>query len=445
MKKLIYIFITIVLVTSCKDFLDVTPTGVVIPHTVEQYDLILKGISNINLSEAIYMDPDVYPTRERRSAQWPDDIKFDETSDMFYDAQYEAIYKCNVILENIDNAPLGVMSEDDRKMVKRNAIAERALLHWLLVNQYAPAYNPSTASTDITVPLNTTSDVAYVHTNATVKQIYDFIIAELKTAYEMVDDEVSSYSFSPSKPGVAGLLAKVYMSMSEYDTAFEYADEALKSYSGELYDISNCTVSDISSVYGNGKGYSNLENIWHRTFTPSNYLFNFGFSLELTALYDTENDARYVCFTRDNSTLPVGVKEYIYGTKESNILVSVANMLLVRAECNAHADRLGDAIDDVNAIRAKRIKSTALNVVLPVPATKSEALDVIREERRRELAFSGQGLYDLKRYYVEGREVPTFTRVLSGVTYTLKPGSTNYYQSIAPFVLIANPNIVNNK
>ncbi len=442
MKRIFYIIIGLLSFTSCKGFLDVVPTGIVIPQSVTDYDMMLNGFNDGN-SLVLYMDPEVWSDNESREYFWPEDRYREDEQDGFYNQMYANIHKCNIILENIDNAVLGTSTESVRTLAKRDAIAERASHYWLLVNHYAPAYNPATAATDLTVPLVLTTNMEETYTNATVEQLYDFIESELKTAHEMLDDAISKNNMRPSRPAIAGLLSKLYMYKGDASTALTYANESLTKYDF-VYDYNTFTDrSEVSQGLSRPYGVSDMENLWHKGCKPGGYLFILGYTPELLALYDLQNDRRYEFFQQITNTMPAPYVEYDFDLKETNYLVSTPEMLLVRAECYAKTDDLVKAIADVNTLRRNRIKN---HTDLPTPTSKDEALRIISEERRRELCFSGLYLFDLKRYHVEGRSIPTFKRVnSSGEEFTLAPGDKGYYISIPLYIRNLNPNIKDNK
>jgi hypothetical protein len=71
-------------------------------------------------------------------------------------------------------------------------------------------------------------------------------------------------------------------------------------------------------------------------------------------------------------------------------VIRYSDLLLMRAEAYAEAGQDGPALNDLNALRAKR-NASELN--LGGSALKA----AIQDERRRELAFEGHRWFDLKR------------------------------------------------
>ena len=73
MKRYITIIIlALTCLTACDDFLDVIPTGKVIPTTVEDYDKLLNNASLVynTWGNMAYMDPDLYMPENNYNNMW---------------------------------------------------------------------------------------------------------------------------------------------------------------------------------------------------------------------------------------------------------------------------------------------------------------------------------------------------------------------------------------
>jgi hypothetical protein len=129
--------------------------------------------------------------------------------------------------------------------------------------------------------------------------------------------------------------------------------------------------------------------------------------------------------------------------------MKTTEVYLILAECYARDNKLNEAVGVLNTLRAKRILSGTVN--LTVPATRKETMDLVINERRKELLFGFNRFFDLKRLNTETEFAKTVTRVFPLVnktvpqkTYTLQPNSRLY---IIPFPLSAlqkNPKLTLN-
>jgi hypothetical protein len=80
----------------------------------------------------------------------------------------------------------------------------------------------------------------------------------------------------------------------------------------------------------------------------------------------------------------------------------------------------------------------------PFTASNStEALNLILEERRKELVFRGLRWTDLRRLNKQGYNI-TLKRVLDGKTHILSPGDDRWVFPIPPDVIDANPGMRQN-
>ncbi len=104
-------------------------------------------------------------------------------------------------------------------------------------------------------------------------------------------------------------------------------------------------------------------------------------------LFDDENDERATFYYENEESDFLTSK---YTNQFGNIaLFRLAEMYLIRAESNSRlGSQVGDSpVNDINAIR-ERSGASALSSV---------TLAIILTERKRELAFEGLGIYDVKR------------------------------------------------
>lgn len=124
---------------------------------------------------------------------------------------------------------------------------------------------------------------------------------------------------------------------------------------------------------------------------------------------------------------------------------TVAEMLLIKAECQARQGNFGDAMNTVNQLRAKRMDAEAgAEIINLSAASKEEAVRKILEERRREMPFSMRW-FDIRRLNNNedaNDDVPVLKREFypytsAGIlgkepvkTYTLEKNSRRFAQPI---------------
>jgi hypothetical protein len=190
-------------------------------------------------------------------------------------------------------------------------------------------------------------------------------------------------------------------------------------------------------------------------YNEMNFAQSYVISPELRTLFGT-NDARFNLFFNSTSTtnLDQGSNTAYWGTQYTRFFYPTVGMktpevYLMLAECYAREDKFSEAVAVLNTLRAKRILSGTVN--LAVPATRAATMELVINERRKELLLGFHRFFDLKRLNNETEYAKTITRVFPIVnktvpqkTYTLQPNSRLY---IVPFPLSAlskNPKLTLN-
>src|SRR5690606_15363860 len=111
---------------------------------------------------------------------WKKDIYIASDQATDWNVPYDRIYNANVILEGlekIDNA-----RELKKNTIKGEALFLRAIALYEVVSLYAGSYDPATATTQLGVPIRTSSDVFEVSSRPTLQKTYDQILADLTEA-----------------------------------------------------------------------------------------------------------------------------------------------------------------------------------------------------------------------------------------------------------------------
>jgi tetratricopeptide (TPR) repeat protein len=450
MKTIVQItyIILLLLISGCEDYLDVTPKGVVSPNSVRELGELLYGDYKYGYSarSTTMMTDELIVTDEtfgnlfkihKNGYLWEPIFKAGDV-DLDWKDIYGKIYTINYVLSLIDEADLAGKSENDRNRVKAEALTIRAYDYFQLANIYGATYNPVTADSDMAVPMLLEPDLLAELPRVSVQKIYDQVIKDLKLAIDLfIINEIPEIRTNPSKTGAYGLLARVYLYMGDWENAAEYASLALSNYDFIMdYNEYSESSSDLTRSL---IAPENQEAILFRKCTQS-YCRSYEVILdnELINLFEA-NDLRFPFFTETNDDGMV-----IYSpNNSSNVFpisgISTTEMLLTRAEANARLKNLTEAMDDLFTLRIKRFDITAYpdqasfeSDISLSANTSEEALQLVLEERRRELCFQGLRWFDMRRLMEEGRYTKTLTRTINGKTYTLEPGADKYVVDISP-------------
>jgi len=467
MKQHLKLLIGVMLIftASCNKYTDLTPTGsLLVESTKDFYELVSLPNRGYPINNFQYLVDDMW-IRESYviGANKTIDVinfTFDETenrvnilgSSSFYNQAYKYINRWNTIISLVDD------SKGDaalKMLAKSEAKALRAFDHFLLVNVYAKSYDPATAANDGGICIMDKYDLEAQPKKYTVQKVYEFIQKDLDEAIPHLEVNPAD-PYHPSLAFAWALKAKVHLFKREYTQARDAALKSL-SYNNQIFDLVAYTKQGgpnvVPIIAPNNPEV--LSYMYMTGYNEMNFAYTYIISPELRALFGA-NDARFNLFfnTTNASFLDlgsgtayfsIGFAKFFYPT----VGLKTTEVYLMLAEAYARENNLGEAINMVNKIREKRI--TAGTVKLTTPSTVKETMDLIIEERRRELLFGFNRFFDLKRFNLEPeyakttiRKFPIVNKTVPQQTYTLKPNSRLYIIPFALDVLKKNPGLTLN-
>ena len=446
----------VVMLTGCNDYLDIKPKGEKIPKTVTDYETLLnyESVQKVSDTYPTYLTDDVYLPDVAQGTATPGlnsvdqsilnlylfkkDVFGEAQDDGFWFASYNRIYYYNTVIDNIMNAD---GSDEQQKLsIRAEALISRALEYLYLVNGYAKHYDVRTADTDPGVPLILDEDISKKDlVRASVKDVYAQIQSDLQAALPNLPAQPKGNAFRASKAAGYGILAKMYLYMGNYAEALKAANAVLE-MNNSLLDLKKYAVVKAQSSIGRTnvpQDIDNPENIYIK-FAPYVYGLSskvFG-SDELISLFSEDDMRLQVYFTKNFRNIPTD--KYVWAPYlRANLAVSSPEIYLIAAECEAREGSVERAMSLINKLRDNRIKNNTPLVAID----RSDALQKVLEERRRELAMSGMVRYiDLKRLNVESQLAKTVTHVTSEGTFSLEPNSPLYVLPIPAKVMRFNKN-----
>ncbi len=452
-------------VTSCEEYTDVTPKGALVIETAAQYyEMVSLPNRGYPINNFQYLSDDQWMKESNVIGITPNvdiiNFTFDETADRvsllktssFYNQAYAYINRWNTIISLVD-ASKG--DDATKQLAKAEAKINRAYDHFLLVNTYAKGYDPQTATTDGGICIMDKFDLEAQPAKSTVAQVYDFIQKDIEDALPYLQEKPLDV-YHPSLAFAYAFKAKVHLFKREIAKAREAAEKSL-SYNNQIFDLVAYSKQGGPTVV-TVPAASNIEVLSYQYMTGYNEM-NFAYqnviSPELRTLFGT-NDARFNLFFNTTSTtnLDQGSNTAYWSVVYTRFFYPTVGMkttevYLMQAECFAREDKFAEAVAVLNTLRAKRILSGTVN--LTVPTTRAATMQLVINERRKELLLGFNRFFDLKRLNTETEYAKTITRVFPLVnktvpqkTYTLQPNSRLY---IVPFPLSAltkNPKLTLN-
>jgi len=467
MKQIYKIMVSLLILSAaaCEDYTDLTPKGSLVIETADQF---LETVSLPNRGYPInnfqYLSDDQWMKEADVIGKTPNintiNFTFDETTDRvsllntssFYNQAYTYINRWNTIITLVDDSK-GEAST--KQLAKAEAKIYRAYDHFLLVNTYAKGYDPQTAATDGGICIMDKFDLEAQPSKSTVAQVYAFIQKDIDEALPYLQEKPMDV-YHPSLAFAYAFKAKVHLFKREIASAKAAAEKSL-SYNNKIFDMVAYNTQGGPNVVAvpAANNIEVLSYMYMTGYTEMNFAYQYIISPELRTLFGT-NDARFNLFFNTTSTtnLDQGSNTAYWATVYTKFFYPTVGMkttevYLMLAECYAREDKFTEAVDVLNTLRAKRILSGTVN--LAVPTTRKETMDLVINERRKELLLGFNRFFDLKRLNTETEYAKTVTRVFPIVnktvpqkTYTLQPNSRLYIIPFPLSVLQKNPKLTLN-
>ena len=403
--------------TSCDNFLDITPTGKVIASTGEEYRAMLtyeykyfpkdRHMTTVRTDELKFTgstassDLDAYLDLWL----WKDENPSPTTSYFSWRSYYHAIYIANYIIEHQEE--IADASAKTINQLVGEAYMMRAYCHFLLVNLYAEPYTHCTPATTRGVPMMLQADVNAIPGSSSVEAVYSQVLSDISEAEQRLNvtqwEEGENYRFNVIS--AQALRARTYLYMGRWQEALTAAQAVIAAH-GDLVDL-NVASAVLPDSYQSAENIVALEQFSSNLSTVINQP-----STDFINMYRTGDQRRTKYFEQKTRI------QYVLLKSEGYCSFRSAEAYLTAAEAAAQLNDLTGAIDLLKPLLQKRLNATAYQDALDLmaPMDKSQLLQEIYDERACELAFEGHRWYDLRR-----TTQPALTRTYGGQTYTLTP------------------------
>jgi len=385
---------------------------------------------------------------------------------------YKRINYVNVLLDEMTEIPHETEKDDAAYYrVQGEAHFLRGQFYFILANLYGKPYHASTCAKELCVPLKLTPYVEHDNEKdtqfqrATVKEIYDQVVADLTMAAECLtkSPQNSRNRFHRASAEAANLLlSRVYLYMQEWEKADAAANEVIKSKNFRLAGLNHFESTEFLSkenpevIFSQGQNNLPLSDGNGETaYTPlSGYAGSYCVAMDLVRLYDLENDKRANFFGIAGPGFQQGRCDsialvYKFDARQNSTArysdvfgMRLSEAYLNRMEACAMQNDVTTANDLLNELRSNRID----NYVDETYAGE-ELVNQIRDERRKELCFEGHRWFDLRRYsvndtYPYSKPIVHVMNLVNGKgyntktqTYVLEPGDDAYTFAIPAKVL----------
>ncbi|MBN9380641.1 MAG: RagB/SusD family nutrient uptake outer membrane protein [Chitinophagaceae bacterium] len=438
------------LVGCSKDaFLDKKPnTQLVVPTTLTDFQTLLDNqivmqetpeLGELS-SDNYYLSYNTWQSltaKPHNAYIWAKDIYGGQGQVPDYNLPYQQVFYANVVLDGLKDIKVDETNRQQWNMIKGSALFIRAYAFYNLSQLFAPAYDASTAGKDMGIALRLSSDVNQPSKRASVQETYDQILSDLRQADSLLPEAVPTQNLNrPSQPAALAMLARVCLSMRNYDQAGTYANSSLQLYH-TLKDFYT-TLTDFPPI-----PQINTETLYQSVLYSSSQVM-LGGNFRAICMVDSSlyasyapGDLRKVIFYKMVGQPSLPYPKWSYSGKSYCFSgLAVDEVYLIRAECAARAGNKDAALADLNTLLQHRWDTAALVSFKPIiAASASAALDSVLVERRKELAFRGLRWTDIRRLNKEGANI-TITHGFygQGQVYRLPPSSPNYVLPLPPDV-----------
>lgn len=459
MRKFIYLisFLLVLGVTSCKNFLNVTPKNVISMEDLQSIKQALSGFLNAMPADGegqsfgtprppfgrfydykammlytsewdlstLASDDEGMTAEDVEQADWRA-----ENTQGFWNRYYDPIGFMNLILHEAETA---AGEEDMRDYIMGEAYVMRAYCFFKLLQYFAPYDNNELG---IPMCLNSYDDFEDVDLSRQPQtKIYAQILSDLHEAEIRLERTPMRSSFNRmyDTPIVNRLFAQVYhfkalspaAESDDWNNAIVYAsketrDAELESNPDKLFGLFNTWNwnSKVSTdeaalriALTSAMCMSN-EELLSRSYISGDFV-NTHFSA-------AEGDIRFDIYFMTGASGSIRLDKYATFSESAtygNVFVGfrLAEVFLIQAEALAMTDQLGEA-----KVILERFKEARYTGTYTIPSDKEGLLQDIYRERRKE--FVGEGDYvwmDMKRLGMKAE------RTIDGKTYTLK-GAGDY-------------------
>lgn len=436
----------IVSLSSCSDFLKVTPTGETdTPTALSDIRGLRSAMAGTYYKMFTFYSSDyyVYPDLAANTISLstaPSSTRAREIYDYVYKpfvtGYWGTIYENLVNINNIiEYQPAVLRSTPNHKAelesIKAQALFLRALSHFELTKIYGRPYNcTATGTNDLSVPIVLRAPQYSVKPKRnTVHEVYAQIIKDLEEAIVLfgnvsIDKQVNG-KYTANREAAYALLSRVYLYMEDWQNVVKYATPVIdkvplaspKDYVNMYREFEmgdSEIIFRLNGALNKSNSLRTLFNLTYKAVEPDKAPIPVAPSAQvdtyLLGLFSPEsqkddirfnniiekvemNDGKGVFYVTNKFRTTNTDTEYEHFNP---ILLRSSEMYLNRAEAYLNMDELSKAAADIKQIIARARAKKVEDIVL-AENDKENLRRVIENERIKELSFEGHQLYDILR------------------------------------------------
>ena len=325
-------------------------------------------------------------------------------AERMYVAMYKTIATANAILQSIDVITDANLADDEKKTIKAQALAVRAMAHFDLLRMFGYHWDLSSSfGIPVILKVQQAKDIV---SRSSVADTYAAIIKDLNDADGLISASFIDPKFA-NAVFIKGLLARVYLYKKDMVKAADFATQAINNGAFNLLDAAS-----FSTIYS---ARLSKESIFELSFDAQNQSFYnattyvrpealrtevfFLASQSLKMFFQARVDdkrSELVDFVNNDAGIsPDGRTLKFRGevTKDNPAyIMRIAEMYLIAAEAKGIS---GGGLAYLNQLRTNRGMKNLQSSDVP---DKASFLQAVMDERLSELNFEGHRYFDLARY-----------------------------------------------
>lgn len=402
-NNLFILFAGLLLLSSCKKFLEETPNnalptsesitdaGTARAAIIGTYDAVQSYyasnyptlgtitadnvIFNGTLSQYLQLDQNAIP---------PDNV----TTVAAYQGIYRAINSANSVIAYVPAVDDPLLTAAEKNKILGEAYFIRALGYFDLARGWG----------GVQLQLQPTTDLAAAKgiKRSTLQQTYDQVLADLTQAETLLPEDASTRNRA-QKSTARALRARLHLYRKEWSAAETYATQVIGNAKYALvkpykvfFTAPFGTTESVFELNFSANDRNSFWNLWYPSSAGGQYTLKPSASF-VSQLTGAAGGSR--------TTLIAGTGNNVYGvlyntsstSTDPSYVIRIAELYLIRAEARAQQNKLTEALADLNTVRARA------DVAASTASTQDEILLAIENENSLEFAFESHRWFDLVR------------------------------------------------
>lgn len=404
---------------SCDGFLDEKPEkSILVPNNVADVRYILDNYKILNENPLLcFILADDWQTSDenweglnpwvQRSYLWEDELFAPGERSTDYNLLHRKVFYANVVLKTLEDLEKG--GDPAVLELRGEALYLRSLSLFYLAQLFLP-HPQSSQIEDIEIPVHFNPDVNAKPEWIGSDGLMEKIVMDLEESSLLLSAK-AAYPNRPDRMVAKGLLSRVYLYIGDFENAYKVGMELINGdYS--LLDFGEYE-SDSSypfPLFNSETVYYGFTSSYFVTASPMTFI-----NPELFELYSDNDFRKDLFFTKSPSGGPLFRGSYT-GVSSLFTGISLSEIYLNVAEAAVRTGKEDEGLQLLSILASKRYKD--------VEKWKAEAgddlLEIVLEERRKELVFRCTRWGDMKRLASQGEfEFPKL-RVIRDKEYKLE-------------------------